>query len=393
MSAGLWPESLRRCGDALRDHRRAVLALQWSVTGLYLFLLIGPLLAPRGDLAWWRDVFFWGVWEPGVLLAALLLGPLWCGLLCPDGAMTEAASHVGLGKKPAAWMRPAALPLLLFAGVTFFGAIFDAHGAPWGALLLVGGPSLAAIATGLVYGRGKRVWCRHLCPVAGLFALLSRCAPLHFAVDRAAWDAASRPPRPVDCPVLIDVRRMTALDKCTLCGQCSSYRGAVALSWRAPGAEIAALRDEDLHGSTGLGIAFILFGLTFAALHGAGLEAPVWTRAAFVLSGALLFGAAVLGLVGWAAGSSRLLALRLLHALIPLGGLGLVAGLLEQSFALFSAGFPPAQFLCVAAGALWSFALGARALPRPANKTRYALTCLILAGAFLAFPLTNLRGG
>lgn len=393
MSAALLSQRLRQFGDALRDHRRAVLALQWSVTGLYLFLLIGPLLAPQGGLGWWRDAFFWGVWEPGVFLAALLLGPFWCGLLCPDGAMTEAASHIGLGKKPPAWIRPAALPLLLFAGVTFFGAIFDAHGAPFGALLLVGGPSLAAIATGLVFGRGKRVWCRHLCPVAGLFALLSRCAPLHFAVDRLAWDAAPRPPKPVDCPLLIDVRRMTTIDKCSLCGQCSSYRGAVALSWRAPGSEIVTLRDEELQRSTGLGVAFILFGLTFASLHSAGLAAPFWARAAVVLAGALLIGATVLGLVGWAAGGARILALRLLHALMPLGGLGLVSGLLEQSFALFSASLPLAQILGAALGAAWSFALGARALTRSANKIRFALTCLILAGTFLAFPLANLRGG
>jgi polyferredoxin len=185
MSAAFWPQRLRLFGDALRDHRRAVLALQWSATGLYLFLQIGPLLAPHGGLAWWRDVFFWGVWEPGVVLAALLLGPLWCGLLCPDGAMTEAASQIGLGKKPAAWMRPAALPLLLFAGVTFFGAIFDAHGAPRGALLLVGGPSLAAIATGLVYGRDKRVWRRHLLPG-------SRAAGFAVALRAAAFRGGSR---------------------------------------------------------------------------------------------------------------------------------------------------------------------------------------------------------
>jgi hypothetical protein len=391
MSAALWTQRLRLFGDALRDHRRAVLALQWSVAGLYLVLQIGPLLAPHSDLAFWRDALFWGVWEPGALLAALLLGPIWCGLLCPDGVMTETASHVGLGRKPAAWMRPAILPLLLFAGVTFFGAIFDAHGAPWGALILVGGPSLAAIAAGLVYGRGKRVWCRHLCPVAGLFALLSRCAPLHFAVDRAAWDAAPRPPKPVDCPLLIDVRRMTSIDKCSLCGQCSSYRGAVALSWRAPGSEISTLRDEDLRESVGLAIAFILFGLSFSAPHGAGLDAPFWARGAAILGGAALLGALTLGLTWLGAGGARLLSLRLVYALIPLGGLGLVAGMLERSFALLSFVAPAAQILCVAAGALWSFALGARALPL-ANKILFALTCLILAGVQL-FPLVFFRGG
>jgi polyferredoxin len=379
----MFAQTLRYLGDYLGENRRAVLALQWGVTALYLVLQIGPLLAPASGLGAWRDLLFWGVWEPGVFLATLLLGPLWCGLLCPDGAMTDAASRIGLGRKPAPWMRPHALPLLLFAGVTFFSAVFDAHGAPLGALLVVGGPSLGAILTGLVYGRRKRVWCRHLCPVAGLFAILARCAPLHFAVDRAAWDAAPRPKKPVECPLLIDVRRMTTIEKCSLCGQCSGHRGAVALRWRAPGSEIAALRDEDLRPWDVLGVAFVLVGLTFAVAH-APEVASLWLRGAGVAGAAVLVGLATLGLCRLAAGDSLRgkKTMRLVYALIPLGGLGLVAGLLPQTAALL-----PARIVLTGAGALWSFSLGARA--QPERKTLFAFACAALAALrmFWSWPI------
>jgi hypothetical protein len=373
----MFAERLKRIGDILSENRRAVLALQWGVTTLYLVLQIGPLLAPASGLAHWRDLLFWGVWEPGVFLATLLLGPLWCGLLCPDGAMTDAASRIGLGRKPAAWMRPKALPLLLFAGVTFFSALFDAHGAPYGALLVVGGPSLGAILTGLVYGRGKRVWCRHLCPVAGLFAILARFAPLHFAVDRAAWDRAPRPKQPLDCPLLIDVRRMTTIEKCSLCGQCSGHRDAVAMSWRAPGTEIAALRDEDFARWEAAGIAFVLFGLTFAAARAPVGE--VGPRALALAGETLLGGSVILGLAALIAGGFFAKTLRVLYALIPLGGLGLVAGALPAS-----AAFAPARIVLVGAGALWSFRLGARALPE--KKVPFAVVCAALAALRMFSP-------
>ncbi|WP_346433061.1 hypothetical protein [Breoghania sp.] len=37
-----------------------------------------------------------------------------------------------------------------------------------------------------MYGNDKRVWCRYLCPVSGIFGLLTKLAPLHYAVDSRA---------------------------------------------------------------------------------------------------------------------------------------------------------------------------------------------------------------
>lgn len=51
-------------------------------------------------------------------------------------------------------------------------------------LLTLGGSALAAVAVGLLYGSNQRVWCRYLCPSSGVFGLLAKVAPLHFAVER-----------------------------------------------------------------------------------------------------------------------------------------------------------------------------------------------------------------
>ena len=53
---------------------------------------------------------------------------------------------------------------------------------------MLGGSTVAAVGLGLLYGREKRIWCRYLCPASGVFAVLAKIAPLHYKVDRAAWD-------------------------------------------------------------------------------------------------------------------------------------------------------------------------------------------------------------
>jgi hypothetical protein len=242
---------LARLGLWLRRHRGSILALQWAVVLFYVAVVAWPVFLPLpgeddhilDNLTRFAQFLFWGIWWPFVILSVMTLGRVWCGLFCPEGALTEWSSKFGLGRPVPRWLKWAGWPFLAFVLTTVFGQMTSVYEYPKPALLILGGSTLAAIAVGLLYGRGKRVWCRHLCPVSGVFGLLARIAPVHFGVDRAAWDAASDPGTPVKCAPLIDIRRMQSAAPCHMCGQCAGQRGAVQLAWRSPEQEILRLPD------------------------------------------------------------------------------------------------------------------------------------------------------
>lgn len=349
-SAELATRAPRLLGDFLRQRRFAIAAVQWVFVVLYLVLLIVPAGgagdAPDTDmlrkLGKFAEVIFWGVWWPGVILSVMLFGQFWCGLFCPDGTLTEFISRHGKGRKIPVWLRLPALPLSIFAIITLFEYALEARYTPRGTLLAVGSTTVLAVVCGIFYGRGKRVWCRYACPMGGLFSLLARCAILHFRVDREVWDSAPRPvPKPVECPVLLNVRHLSGSDKCNMCGRCSGHRNAVELAWRPPGEEIATLCEGEARSWEAAGIVFVLIGLFYGALH---WRHSSWHHALLVLEipptlaafAAILLPAVVLGsstalLLAVVAGGKHLVATRLAYALIPLGGFGLFVGAMEHS--------------------------------------------------------------
>lgn len=343
-----WPASL---GEFLRRRQDLVRLIQTTVLALYLLLMLGPvLLGPGNSLAEQLSSaalsLFWSLWWPGVILSMMLVGQVWCGLLCPDGTVTEAVSRHGRGLKPQAWMRREWLPLALFAVVTFASDAADAHATHRGTLVAVGSISLAALAMGLLYGRGRRIWCRYLCPAAGIFSLLSRCAVLHFKVDRAAWDAAVKPvPKPVECPLLLDVRRLVSNEKCNMCSRCHGHRGAVRLTFRWPGSEILSMTDTEVRLWEALGICFVLLGLGSA---GARAHGDAWTIIRLALA---LGGVSTGGLWLTALGNVRKAA-RLAYGLIPFAGMSLFAAVLPPGLDCGSVHYIPL------AGILWSGVLG-----------------------------------
>lgn len=329
---------LQALGDLVQRRQDVVRGTQWAVVSLYAVLMLGPVLAlatdPHGRvfarMAQFTEAMFWGLWWPAVIVTMMLFGQVWCGLMCPDGLLTETASRHGRALKPPAWMRRDGLALALFVLVTFASDATDAHRSHWGTLLTVGTLTLAAVATGLVYGRGKRIWCRYLCPAGSLFSLLARCAVLHFRVDRQRWDTAPKPvPRAVECPLLLDVRRLISNEKCNMCARCSGHRGAVELAARPPGSEIATLQDSDARGWDAAGISYVLIGLGYGGAIGHG----DWRLIAALTLGAGSFTAAMLAI---AALGRRALAIRIAYGLIPLGGIGLALGAVEHSFALLA---------------------------------------------------------
>ncbi|MDR3394866.1 MAG: 4Fe-4S binding protein, partial [Parasulfuritortus sp.] len=93
--AALSPANTRlaRLGLFLRRHRTAIVAVQWAVVVVYVFLVTVPafLSLPAEEahiltnLTRFAQFAFWGVWWPGVILATALLGRVWCGYFCPEG--------------------------------------------------------------------------------------------------------------------------------------------------------------------------------------------------------------------------------------------------------------------------------------------------------------------
>jgi len=410
---GRTERALRQAGDFLKRNQRAVAAAQWAMVAVYALLVVLPPLLPASPaaarLAHLAELLIWGIWWPGVVLTTMLLGQFWCGLLCPDGILTEAASRRGLNWKISDRMAWPAWPLVLFFGLTIYDQLVDAPRAPRSALVVLGISSLAAIVVGALFASGRRAWCRFLCPVGSVFSLLARCAVLHFRVDRAAWDAAPRrSARAVDCPPMLDVRRLTSNEKCNMCGRCSGHRGAVSLAARPLDGELLSLDDQEVRTWEALGIAFVLLGLLYAVAH---FRTGGWAaRVAALLRGGILDGGApwwiassVAGPATWGEGLAALIAIlaatlalggatwltllagalgdvrrasRLAYGLIPLGGTVALVAALEHAACLFAAGgaVPALRAVLVATGVARSVRAGWRLAAREASPLRRLVT-------------------
>jgi polyferredoxin len=270
---------LRRIGDWLMRNQGAIRAMQWGVVGFYIALLAVPAvlpLPPRTAHIWdnvtlLAQFVFWGIWWPFVLLSMVLVGRLWCGLLCPEGTLSEAASTRGKGHAVPAWVKWKGWPFVAFACTTIYGQMVSVYQYPRPAAVILGGSTLAAIVIGYLYGRSKRVWCRYLCPVSGVFGLLSKLAPVHFRVDRTAWQAWHKPRgahvKPVNCAPLVPLRTMRGASTCHMCGRCSGFRGAIALARRSPNDEIVHVAGDTPKPMETVLIVFGLLGLAAGAFH------------------------------------------------------------------------------------------------------------------------------
>ena len=438
---------LARAGDALRAHRREIVAMQWAIVAFYALLVVVPALLPLppggasivSNLTLFAQFAFWGIWWPFVIASTMLFGRAWCGLFCPEGTLTEFASRHGLGKAIPRWMRWTGWPFVAFAITTIYGQLVSVYEYPKAVLLVLGGSTLAAIVVGFIYGRGKRVWCRHLCPVNGVFELLAKVAPLHYRVDESAWKGYEGPTARVDCAPLVDLRHMKSASPCHACGRCSGHRDAIALAGRSPSQEVLALTRGSVDTGTALlllygvlGIALGAFQWTvspwFVALKQALAQvlvahdwlallddrAPWWLLTHYPeasdvmtwLDGACIVG--YIGVVGAALGTASLAALTgaarlaggtrfdwksLAMALVPIGGAGLFLGLsmltlsqLRAEHVVF-AHVAAVRGALLVAGAAWSAYLGGRIVIGGGASLARRAGALLLFALALALPV------
>lgn len=278
------PDRWQRLGDWLSRNRAGIAAMQWAVIVVYALLLVVPavLPLPGNSATIWNDVtrlaqfVFWGLWWPGVILLTMLVGRVWCGFFCPEGALSEWASRHGWGGALPAAIKWPGWPVLGFALTTVYGQMTSVYQYPRPALLILGGSTLAAMAVGLLYGKGKRVWCRYLCPVSGVFQLLAKLSLFEFSVDPGQWEdhrRSGKPPGTVDCAPLVAIRTMKGAAACHMCGRCSGFRNAVRLRRRVPSREIIHVAGAT---ATGFETVLILFGLLGLSLGAFQWSASPW---------------------------------------------------------------------------------------------------------------------
>ena len=412
-------------GDFLLRHRRAVAWLQWTLVAVYAVLILVPVMLPlpgRADHVWnnvtlFAQFVFWGIWWPFVLISMVLVGRAWCGFMCPEGTLTEAASRHGLKRAIPRWVRWGGWPFVAFALTTIYGQMTSVYQYPAPVLLILGGSTVAAIAAGLMWGEDKRVWCRFLCPVNGVFRVLAKLAPLHFAVDETQWHAYRLPPgerfRPVRCTPLVAIRTMKSNSNCHMCANCSGFRGgAVRLALRWPNHDIvnvAGIKAKPwetvliVFGLLGIAVGAFLWSaspwLVQAKIVSAGfliahdmkgllqVSLPWWMLTdyperndvltlldgvlliAFILGFALVNGAIVSASLGLASLASGWSAQRFHHfaqALIPLAGAGVFLGLSSLTVTLLAQDgvrmgwVENARITMLAGAAAWSLWLGWR---------------------------------
>jgi hypothetical protein len=118
----------------------------------------------------------WILWWPAVVFTFFLIGRIWCAM-CPFGFLGDFAQKIFSFK----WKPPAFLKnmwwrvgfFLLLTGVT---SIWALDRWPVGTAWLALAETIGAILLAIFFE--KRVFCRYVCPVGGIFGLYSMTAPV-----------------------------------------------------------------------------------------------------------------------------------------------------------------------------------------------------------------------
>jgi polyferredoxin len=233
---------------------------------LFLAVLVVPVYLPESsEQATFLDdgrvlanYLLWGVWFPLVFFSVVVTGRSWCGFLCPMGAASELANRYGLKMQTPAWIRWPGTPILSFIVITLLGQTTGVRDHPEAALKMFGGTFVLAIIAGWLWGRNKRVWCRHLCPIGLLLGVFSRLGAVQLSPRKWKFGADELTDKTI-CPTYIDLPRKRAARHCIECLRCiiPGHMAGLTLSFRRPGQELESIRH---HGPDAWEVLFIFLG-------------------------------------------------------------------------------------------------------------------------------------
>lgn len=245
-----WSESIEA---VFVRHRDKLVWLHAAMFLLFLAVIAVPLFLPdppETATRWTHYTMFanwllWGVWFPLVFLSVIFTGRSWCGIFCPMGAATEWTNKVGLQWRIPGWMRWEGTPAVSFIVITLLGQTLGVRDHADGAAILFGGTMGLAMVVGFLYGRKKRAWCRHLCPIGRVLGLYSRLGPVNFEpqVRTAGEDIYSLKGA---CPTMVVLPHKAESRHCIECFRCVNpgASGSLRLVFRRFGSEIEQIRGH-----------------------------------------------------------------------------------------------------------------------------------------------------
>eukprot|EP00003_Mantamonas_plastica_P026321 TRINITY_DN5348_c0_g3_i1.p1 TRINITY_DN5348_c0_g3~~TRINITY_DN5348_c0_g3_i1.p1 ORF type:complete len:478 (-),score=-22.67 TRINITY_DN5348_c0_g3_i1:61-1494(-) len=237
-----------------------------SMLVVFLAVLVVPVYLPESaeqasfldDGRVLANYLLWGVWFPLVFFSVVITGRSWCGFLCPMGAASELANRHGLQRATPAWIRWPGTPIVSFILITVLGQTTGVRDHPEAALEIFGGTFVLAVVVGGLWGRNKRVWCRHLCPIGLLLGVFARLGAVQLTPRKRKPGLDTLTEKTI-CPTYIDLPRKRAARHCIECLRCilPGHTAGLAVSFRRPGRELETIRD---HLPDGWEVLFVFLG-------------------------------------------------------------------------------------------------------------------------------------
>ena len=162
------------------------------------------------------------------------------------GAASEWANKSGPQLAIPGWLRWEGTPIVSFLLITIWGQTVGVRDHPEAIALMFGSTMLAAIVIGFFYGRNKRAWCRHACPIGLLLGIFSRIGAVQFSPKKLKPGGETYTEKGV-CPTMIDIARKQESRHCIECFACVNpqAKGGLRMSVRRPGLEIENIRDHN----------------------------------------------------------------------------------------------------------------------------------------------------
>jgi hypothetical protein len=251
-------------------HRGKLTVVHGVMFVVFIAMIFGPLALPEppsgatafSHLTPFANYVLWGVWFPLVFLSVLVSGRAWCGLFCPMGAAAEWGNRLGPQLAVPRWLRWEGMPVASFLIVTVLGQTVGVRDHAEAAAEVFGGTMLAAIVVGFLFGRRRRAWCRHLCPIGLLLGIFSRLGAVEFRPAQRLPGGESYTEKGA-CPMMIDLARKEESRHCIECFRCVNpdAKGGLHMVLRRPGQEVERIRD---HHANPVEVLFLFLGTGIA---------------------------------------------------------------------------------------------------------------------------------